>query len=93
MILLTEICLKIPVILRELFEDKGVISRWDKGWKEFWDELESLQESRGFRDRVLLFHKPSSSSSVLKDPDRGIKKEKDKDFFFILNVVTSTNLF
>ena len=79
----SELRLKFPVVMREMLEEEQPLFRCGKSWGDFWEDLEKLEHSLAYKDRVLM-HKqvevqggfknlkpPKKKGSETKDSGRG----------------------
>ena len=79
----SELRLKFPVVMREMLEEEQPLFRCGKSWGDFWEDLEKLEHSLAYKDRVLM-HKqvevqggfknlkpPKKKGSETKESGRG----------------------
>ena len=69
----SELRFKIPVVMREMVEEENPLYRCLKEWGKFWDDLEVLEHSLAFKDRVLM-HRQLESQGGLGESKSGKKK-------------------
>ena len=74
-ILFSEICPKLPVILREMLEGDQILGDFGMSWSEFWAKLEEIESSMAYWDRLLL-HKNLGGG---KSPSSDLKVPKGKE--------------